>query len=145
MLATLGGEFVSPPIGEAATDAAFEDFVSACRIRQLAGVVAQIELRTVAAKVGFAHVVIGADHAALEDGEEVFSGVGVVEHAAHVFLDTVVHRAVIRELAAHLAVDGAFVSQERAGTVDMGNDQCANVLGIDVGNMKRTGAAIALD
>ena len=44
----------------------------------------------VAAKVCFAHVVIRADHAALENGEEVFGGVAVLEATSgHIFLGAV--------------------------------------------------------
>ena len=48
---------------------------------QLAGVVAEIELCGVAAKVRFREVMVGADHAALEDREEVFDRIGVLEAA----------------------------------------------------------------
>ena len=126
------------------TSAALKNFGSAFRVGQFAGVVAKVELGTVAAKVSLAHVVIGANHTALEDGEEVFSGVGVVEHAAHIFLGAVVHRAVVGELAAYLGVDGAFVGQQGAGAVDVGDDKGANVLGIDIGDMERAGATVTL-
>jgi hypothetical protein len=144
--ASLGGESISPPIGKTATLATLEDGCSALSIGHVAGVVAQIELGTVAAKVSLAHVVIGADHAALEDGEEVFSGIGVLEAAGgDVFLGRVIDAAVTVELAAHAEIDRAVVGHEVAGAVDIGHDQRTNVLGIDVGDMERTGAAFALD
>ena len=74
-MVVLGGELVSPPIGEALTLSALEDHRGALAVRDLAGVVAKVELGGVAAKVRFAHVVVGADDAALEDGEEVLDRV----------------------------------------------------------------------
>src|SRR3546814_19643184 len=46
-------------------------------ISHVAGVVTEIKFGGVAGKVRLAHVVIGADDAALEDREEVFGGVAV--------------------------------------------------------------------
>ena len=74
----LGGEQTSPPIGEALAFHAFDDDRGALAIGHAASVVAQIELAAVAAKVSLAHVMIGADHAALENGEEVFGGVAML-------------------------------------------------------------------
>jgi len=67
----LSGEFVSPPIGEALADATLERQLGALRIGHKASLVAEVELGTVTGKVRLAHVVIGADHAALEDREEI--------------------------------------------------------------------------
>jgi hypothetical protein len=41
--------------------------------------------------MGFAHVVIGADYAALEDGEEVLDCVGVVVRIGAVHILPIVH------------------------------------------------------
>ena len=71
---------IRPPIGEAFASNALERNVRALVVRVFAGIITEIELRRVAMQVGLAQVVIGADHAALEDGEEVFDRVGV-EHA----------------------------------------------------------------
>ena len=74
-------------ICQALADCADNGKVSAFGIGDLAGVVAEIELAAVAAEMRFAHVVIGADHTALEDGEEIFSRVAVLETARNdVFL-----------------------------------------------------------
>jgi hypothetical protein len=135
-----------PPIGEAATDHAFDDQICALPVVHVAGVVAQIELAAVAAKVGFAKVVIGADHAALEDREEVFGGVGVLEAArGDVFAGRVIDNRVTVKLAAHAGVNGGLVGHEVRGTVNVGHDQPAQVLGIDVGNVERAGLTVALD
>jgi hypothetical protein len=67
----LGGELISPPIGEALALHALEDDGGALTIVHGTGVVAKIELTAVAAQVSLAHMVVGADHATLEDGEEV--------------------------------------------------------------------------
>ena len=65
--AILGGEFISPPIGQALALHALQDDASAVAVAHGAGVIAKVELAAVAAQVSLAHVVVGADHAALED------------------------------------------------------------------------------
>src|ERR1700730_14520754 len=57
-------------------------------------VVSEIELGSVAMKMGLGNVEIAPVDAALEDGKVVFGGVGVPEIGADIFLCTVVHRAV---------------------------------------------------
>ena len=90
--ANLGGEAINPPIGQATAYSALQDGRSALAIVHIAGVVAQIELGTVAAKVRLAHMVIGADHAALENREEVFGGVAVLEAAkGYLFASAVIN------------------------------------------------------
>ena len=96
--------------------------------------------------MGLAHVVVGADQAALEHREEVLSGVGMLEAAGgDVFLGAVVHDRVTVKLAAYAGVNGGFVGHQVCAAMDVGDDQAAHVLGIDVGDMERAGAAIALD
>ena len=91
-------------------------------------------------------MVIGADHAALEDGEEVFSGVAVLETAGgDIFLGAVVHDAVAVKLAAHAGINDAFVGHKVRGAVNVGDDQAAQVLGVDIGNVERTDMAVTLD
>jgi hypothetical protein len=104
---------VSPPIGEALASGTEKGCVSAHSVVLLAGVVAKVELCGVAGKVRFAHVVIGADHATLEDREEVFDRVAMLETAGgDVFLRAMVDLAVTAELAANAGVNGAFVGHE---------------------------------
>lgn len=67
VIAYLGGDCVNPPIGQATANCANDSNVCALAVRHLAGVVTKIELAAIATKVGFAHMVIGADHAALEN------------------------------------------------------------------------------
>ena len=113
MRASLGGESTNPPIGQAATLAALQDHRGVLAVVQLAGVVAKVELPAVAAKVRFAHVVISADDAALEDREEVFGGVAVLEATgSDILLGAVVHDAVPSEFAAHSGVDRRFVGHQ---------------------------------
>ena len=146
MRAVLGGEPVNPPIGQATANAALQDQCSALPVVHIAGVVAQIELGTVAAKVRLTHMVIGANYTAFENGEEVFSGVAVLETArCDILAGAVVDRAVPVKFAAHAGVDRAFVGHKVRGAVNVGHDQSANVLGIDVGDMEAAGFAIALD
>lgn len=91
-------------------------------------------------------MVIGADDAALKDREEVFSGVGVLEAAERdIFLGAVVHDAVAVKLAAKAGVDGGFVGHKVSRAVNVGDNQAAQMLGIDVGDMERAGFAVALD
>ena len=69
-------------------------------------VIAEIELCGVAGKVRLAHVVIGADHAALKDRKEVFDRVVVLETACRdVLAGAVVDLAVSVELATDAGVD----------------------------------------
>lgn len=70
MRASLGGEFVSPPIGKAAAFGPPENEGSAFTVIHVAGVVPKIELGAVAAKVRFAHVVI----VLLADGRQFVTG-----------------------------------------------------------------------
>src|SRR3546814_17525868 len=93
---------VSPPIGKALTFDAAKGFVGTLCVSDLAGVVTEIKLGTVAGQMGFAHVVIGSDHAALEDREEVFDRVGVLDAArGDVLAGAVVDGAVSVKLAAN--------------------------------------------
>jgi len=70
-------------------------------------------------------MVIGADHAALEDREEVFGGVGVLEPASgDVLFLAVVHDAVPVDLASKADID-------RARAVSARDAASATVLGLD--------------
>ena len=73
----LGCEPVSPPIGETLPADVGKVHVGANAVVLFAGVVTEIELRRVAVQVALAKVMIGADHATLEDRKEVFDGVAV--------------------------------------------------------------------
>ncbi len=144
--AILGGEFISPPIGQALAFHALQNDAGAFAVAHSAGVVAKVELAAVAAKVRFAHVVIGADHAALEDREEILGGVAVLEAASgDVFAGAVIDGAVSGELAAKAGVNGRFVGHEVRGAIDVRNDQAANVLGGDVGDVETANVAFTLD
>ena len=76
--AVLGGEFNNPPISEALAFHALHDDSGAFASGQFAVVVTKGKLFAIAASVGFAHVAIGADDAALEYRKEVFSGIAVL-------------------------------------------------------------------
>jgi hypothetical protein len=73
--AILGGELINPPIGQTAANATLEDKRSAFPVIHASCVVTQIELGTVATKVRFAHVVIGADHTTLERSHHAKSSI----------------------------------------------------------------------
>ena len=118
----------------------------ALRTANQAGVVTEIELGTVSAKVRFAHVVIGADDTTLEDLEEVFGGAAVLETASgDVFLRAVIYGAVPGKLAAHAGLDRAFVGHKVAGSVNLGNDKAAHFGGGDVSNMIAGNVAVTFN
>ena len=142
----LGGESINPPIGQALADAALERQRGALAVRHGARIVAEIELAAVTAQVGFAHVVIGADHAALEDREEVFGRVGMLEAArGYILFGAVVDDAVAVKLAPNRGVDRSFVRHEMRGAIDVDDDQAAKLLGGDVGDVEAANVALALD
>jgi hypothetical protein len=65
-------------MGQALALDALEGEVRALAIAEVFDVVTKIELGGVAVQMALSHVVIGADHAALEDRKEVLDRVGVV-------------------------------------------------------------------
>lgn len=97
-------------IGEAFPASAFQCHYGAFTVSDIAGVIAKIKFMTVAAKVGFAHVVIGSDHAALEYGKEVFSRVAMLE-ASHcdIFFFAVIDDTVAIIFAANFGINRCFI------------------------------------
>ena len=91
-----------------------------------------------------AHVVVGADIAALEDREEVLGGVGVIE-ATDILIVRVNDAAMGGELTPDIAVKGEVVGHEVRRAIDVREEQRTKVAKPDVGNMKRAGATVALD
>ena len=72
--------FTNPPIGEALAFDAFHKLLHAHSVGEAKGgaaIVAEIEFGKVTVQVGFAAMLIDADHAALENREHVLDGVGV--------------------------------------------------------------------
>src|SRR3546814_18479164 len=79
-------------------------------ISNVAGVVTEIKFGGVAGKGRLAHVVIGADDAALEDREEVFGGVAVRKPlVADILLLAVVDGGVSAHFKADLLILAALV------------------------------------
>lgn len=76
-MAVLGREAINPPIGQATSFAALENECSALAIGHSAGVIAKGELAGMAATVGFAHRVIGADHARLNCRKSIHKNAGL--------------------------------------------------------------------
>jgi hypothetical protein len=72
--------FTNPPIGKALVAGGCKKLFSALGIGNLecrAAIVKEIEFRQVVVKMGFAAMLIDADHSALEDREHAFDRVGV--------------------------------------------------------------------
>src|SRR3546814_17833576 len=114
---------VSPPLGKGLTFDAAKGLVCTRGVSDLAGVATEIKLGTVAGQMGFAHVVICSDHAALEDREEVFDRVGVLEAArGDVLAGAVVDGAVSVKLAANAGVDATFVGHQRSEESRVGKE-----------------------
>jgi hypothetical protein len=113
---------------------------------QQARVVAEIELCGVAAKVRFREVVIGSDHAALEDRKEVFGGVAVLPTArGDILLRAVVDLAVVGELATDADIDRRFVGHESRRAINVSDQQRAKGFGGDVGDVERANLPVTLD
>ena len=91
-------------------------------------------------------MVIGANDAALENGKEVFGGIGMLVTAVfHIFLCAVIDGIVSAELAANAGVNRAFVGDKVRRAVNIGNDKGANGFGIDVGNVKAANMAFTFN
>src|SRR3546814_14516530 len=87
-------------------------------------------------------MMIGADHAALQDREEVFSGVGMRLTLAELAA-SVERVAVAGELAANGPVVASFVRHERRGAVHAGYANRADVVRGDIGKVEGGGAIVA--
>ena len=133
----------SPPIGEALAGDAFEGLGGSLRILNIAVIVAKIEFAKIALEVLLADVLVHAVDAALQDAEIVLDRVGVPEATADVFLDRVIDRAVADELAAYLNVGTGFIGHKVAFAVDLSNQDRAQGLGIDGGDVERVHLAVA--
>ena len=49
------------------------------------------------------------------------------------------------ELTTNAGIDHAFIGHEVAGAIDVGNDQAAKVLSVDVGDVEAANVAVTLD
>ena len=113
---------------------------------QLAGVVTKIELAGVATKMRFAHMEIGANDAAFENGKEIFGGIRMLVTAVlHIFLGAVIGGVVSGKLAANAGINRAFIGDKVSRAVHIGNDKSANGFGIDVGNMEAANMAFTFN
>lgn len=90
-------------------------------------IVPEIELRQVAMKMPLAAVLIDARHAALEDREEPFQGIGV-GFAAHPFFFLMVHGLMIGVLAGDPTVVSGFVGHDGRLALDLVGQDGADVL-----------------
>ena len=91
-------------------------------------------------------MMIGADHAALEDGKEVFGGVAVDAARTRKLAgsrEAWCHAR--RELAADVPVEAGVVRHKRRSAINIRDERAANVLAWMIGDMERTGATVALD
>ena len=106
--------------------------------------IAEIELGEIAMQVSFAAMLIDALHAALEDREEAFDGVGV-NVAANVLASGVAHECVSSELGTELGIEAAFVGVQGALARDVANHDVADVGNGGTVNVERLGATATLD
>jgi hypothetical protein len=89
-------------------------------------------------------MLVDANHAALEDGEEAFRSVGM-DLPSHVFAEPMVDGFVARKLAADFAVIGAFIGHELAFAGDVGANHWRNVGNASAFHMEGAGRTAALD
>lgn len=122
-----------------------EQDIGALAVVQLAGVVAEIELREVAVQVRFRQVVEGAVHAALEDREVAFDGVCVPEAAPDIFVGGVIHGTVAFELFADGRIDNTIVRHEVGLAVGVLDEDRAQRLGVDIGDTEGPDFAVTFD
>ena len=141
----LGCEVVNPPIGETAAFHALQDIGGAIAVGFVLSRVAKIELGKVTVHVRGAHVVIGADNAALEDGKEILGGVAVNAARTRELADAVDGRSVLRELATDAVIEAGIIRHEVRRAMRIRDQRGANVRVVDMRNVKRTGATAALD
>jgi hypothetical protein len=138
--------FVSLPVRETL---ALDALKSNCRtfpVRHLAGVPLEIPFREIARQMGFADRMVRAKHGAFHQAETAFGRVDMNEPAkADIFIDTVVHRAVVGELLADFFVGCQFVGHKVRFAANCRDDLFAKRFSFDIGNMKRAAFAIALD
>jgi hypothetical protein len=133
----------SPPIGKAASGDALERFFATLEIIALARVVAEVELDAVAVQMLRAHVVVGADNAALEDAEIALDSVRV-GRAAHVLASAVVHDLMLGG-AVHVAILASVIGAERGRSVDLLAKDGLDVGSGDALHVSRANRAAALD
>lgn len=98
-------------IGEPLADDAGQDLIGAALVvhaQRNTMIVPEIELRKIAMQVLFGAMLISAAHAALEDREVAFDGVGV-NLAANVLTFAVIDRVMLDNLIQQASVNAAFV------------------------------------
>jgi len=138
---------VNPPIREAfAFDALEGDHGTHVVIDAEADavVVAEIELREITVQMVLAAMLIDALHAALEDGEVAFDGVGV-DIATDILISAVVDALMVCKLAAKLCLDTALIGHQAAFTADIVANDRRNGSDARMVNMERAQTTLALD
>jgi hypothetical protein len=138
--------FVSLPVRETFALNAFKSNCRTFPICHLAGVPFEIPFREIARQMGFADRMMRAEHGALHKAETTLRGINVNEAAEpDIFIGAVVHRAVVCEFLADFFVGRQFVCHQMRLAANCRDDLFAKRFGFDVGDMKRTTFAIALD
>lgn len=126
---------------------AFERKGSALHVvhaKLLAVAVAEIELAQIAMQMGFAHVLINAVHAAFQDREESFYGVGV-SVAAHVFVGIVLDGAVRCKIPADGGKRCFLIGHELAFGRSMAAQNRVQGVGANVRHVEGPCRAVTLD
>ena len=132
-------------IGQSLADEALKHPVGPLQIvtaERHAVAVAEIELCQIAVQVFLFAVLIDAAHAAFEDGKEALNRIRVDEAPA-ILTGTVIDAAVGRELVLQLPIDRVFVRHDARFTGDVLADNRQNVVGRNVVDFHRAGAARA--
>ena len=141
------GGFVNPLIREPLTADTLEQSGSAFLVvdaLRFAVVVAEVEFRNVALKMLLADVLVNPGKATLENREEPFNRVR--RHVtASVFLASMVHAGVLRELLANAPVARGFVGHKVRAAVNLAAENRLEVSRRHAGDVEGTHIAATLD
>src|SRR6185312_1919862 len=133
-------------IGQTLADEALDRKISARLIvdPQLLTVgVAEIKLGKVAMQMRFADMEVAADDPALQDRKEALNRIGM-EWAAHVLVAAVIY-GFVPEGAPHSVIVARLIGAKQRRIVNLGNQNGAEVIGVDAANVHGTDAAIPFD
>jgi hypothetical protein len=147
LLFPYGHSVVRRPIGQPLPDDALQRSFGAFHViyaETHAVAIAEIKFREIAVQMFLAAMLVDADHAALEDGEEAFRGVSV-DLAPHIFAEPVFNSFVARKLLSNLAIIGAFVGHDRSLAGDVGANHWRDIGNAGAFQVEAAGRTAAFD